>query len=154
MHVLLLSLSLFLILLFPYPYESYPFVSVLSNPFLQTCELFLLMQTMAAEASCTLGCQQFCQQILVRQFCFYSVHPYQPIFSLQPLKFCTNSLKTPRNLATSAPALGAQSGTMWWCSLQISLPVADHWRVRPEVLPVVDLRWARPLSVHSFYMLA
>lgn len=47
MHVLLLSLSLFLILLFPYPYQSYPFVSALSKPFLQTCKLFLLTQTMA-----------------------------------------------------------------------------------------------------------
>lgn len=48
MHVLLPTLSLFLILLFPYPYRSYPFVSALSKPFLQTCELPLLVQTMAA----------------------------------------------------------------------------------------------------------
>lgn len=48
MRVLLPFLSLFLVLLFPCLYQSYPFVSAVSKPFLQTHELLLLMQTIVA----------------------------------------------------------------------------------------------------------
>lgn len=124
MHVLLLFLSLFLILLFPCLYQSYPFVSALSKPFLQTHELLLLMQTMVAMPLIPLAAEMYFNLVIL-------------VFLCSPL---------PAYVFTSAPQILHQFSQKCWKRGHFSLCTGSAKR-RDVVTAFVDIRTScRPVE--------